>query len=61
MTMKIFEQRVPPIAKPFRIIETTATIDGPRDRITDKTFTTIGEAEAFVAAQAAKKANGNGG
>lgn len=59
MTMKIFEQRVPPIAKPFRIIETTRTIDGPRDRITDKTFTTIGEAEAFVR-DAEAKAKGNG-
>lgn len=55
MNMKIFEQRVPPIARPFRIIETTPTVDGPRDRITDKTFTTIGEAEAFIASCAAKK------
>lgn len=45
---KVFEQRVPPTRKPFRIIETTKTIDGPRDRITDATFTTIGEAEDFI-------------
>lgn len=46
--MKIFEQRVPPTRKPFRIIETINTIDGPRDRITDKSFTYMAEAEDFV-------------
>ncbi len=54
MTMKVFEQRIPPTQRPFRIIETTATLDGPRDRITDKTFTTIGEAEAFIASKKVK-------
>lgn len=46
--MKIFEQRFPHDRKPFRIIETTPTMDGPRDRITNATFTTLGEAEDFV-------------
>lgn len=53
--MKIFEQRVPPTRKPFRIIETTRTIDGPRDRIADATFTTMAEAEQFIK----DKGNGN--
>lgn len=55
---KIFEQREPRDRKPFRIIETTKTLDGPRDRITNFTFTTMGEAEDFVRAQAGK-ANGH--
>lgn len=57
---KVFEQRQPPTRKPFRIIETTRTIDGPRDRITDATFTTMAEAEAFIASQTVKaKTNGD--
>lgn len=53
--LKIFEQREPRDRKPFRIIETTPTLDGPRDRITNMTFTTMGEAEDFVREQTAKR------
>ena len=52
--MKIFEQRFPHDRKPFRIIETTPTLDGPRDRITNATFTSMAEAEDFVKRAAAK-------
>lgn len=52
--LKIFEQRDPPMSKPFRIIETTKTIDGPRDRITDKQFTTFAEAAKYVSDMAIK-------
>lgn len=53
--LKIYEQREPRDRKPFRIIETTPTLDGPRDRITNATFTTMGEAEDFVRAEMAKR------
>lgn len=56
MTLLIFEQRSPPTRRPFRIIEKTTTLDGPRDRITDKSFTTMAEAEDFVRSTEAKKA-----
>lgn len=50
----IFEQRQPPTRKPFRLVETRPSVDGPRSRLTDKTFTTFGEAEAFVRSFEAK-------
>lgn len=52
---KIFEQRQPPERKPFRIIETTPTCDGPRDRITNQSFTTMGEAEDWCKAERIKR------
>lgn len=32
----------------FRIIEKITTIDGLRDRITDRSFPTFGEAQEFI-------------
>lgn len=49
--LKIFEQREPETKKPFRIIETVETIDGPRDRITDFCFETIWQARFFLCVQ----------
>lgn len=56
MTLLIFEQRSPPTRKPFRLIEMYPSIDGPRWRITDKTFASMTEAEDFVRSHEAKKA-----
>jgi hypothetical protein len=55
MTFKIMEQREPRDRKPFRIIETTPTVDGPRDRITNQTFTSMAEAEDYVKHEMAKR------
>lgn len=52
---KIYEQREPRDRKPFRIIETTPTCDGPRDRITNQTFTSMAEAEDWCKAETAKR------
>lgn len=52
---KIMEQREPRDRKPFRIIETTPTVDGCRDRITNQSFTTMGEAEDYVKHEVAKR------
>lgn len=56
MNLLIFEQRSPPTRKPYRLVEVNTTIDGPRWRVTDKSFTTMTEAEDFVRSHDAKKA-----
>ena len=55
MTFKIMEQREPRDRKPFRIIETTPTVDGPRDRITNQSFSSMAEAEDYIKHEAAKR------
>lgn len=56
MTLLIFEQREPPTRRPFRLVEVTYTVDGPRSRVAEKSFTTCAEARAFVATVELKKA-----
>ena len=55
MNLLIFEQREPPTRKPFRLVELYTSVDGPRWRITDKTFAFADEARQWVAAHEAKK------
>lgn len=42
--LKLVHQLEPRCVKPYRIIEVQATVDGPRDRITDHCFARIDEA-----------------
>lgn len=50
MTLQIFEQLhpVPHDRNRFRIMEVMNTVDGPRTRVTDKSFRTLEEARDFV-------------
>lgn len=50
MTLQIFEQLhpVPHDRNRFRILEVMDTVDGPRTRVTDKSFRTEDEARDFI-------------
>lgn len=48
------------VNKPFRIIETVNTLDGPRDRITEFCFSTLEEASFFMGIQHKEQNRGNG-
>ncbi len=50
MTLQIFEQRypVPRGSNKFRLVEVYASCDGPRMRVSDRSFPTLEAAEDFV-------------